>query len=303
MANTMRARMGQTINELIERDQRVVLVLADISTTYFERAAAAHPNRVINVGIMEQTAVSVAAGFALEGFLPIVHSITPFVVERPFEQIKDDLCYQRLGATLISIGASYDYGTDGMTHHGTGDVPILKTLPRMEIVVPGTAAEFDSLLRETYVGSAPTYIRLSERQNGLDRPVRFGRLHIEREGRDAVVVAVGPLLDVTLEAVADLDVTVLYATTVTPFDGETLRSAVATTGKSIVLVEPYYEGTLVPEVVAAVAPTPVRVEAIGVPRKILDRYGTAERHDAEIGLTPAGIRSRVERFLLTGRNE
>ena len=170
----------------------------------------------------------------------------------------------------------------------------------MEIVVPGTSAEFDSLLRETYVDGAPTYIRLSERQNGLDRPVRFGRLHIEREGRDAVVVAVGPLLDVTLEAVADLDVTVLYATTVTPFDSETLRAVVAATRKAIVLVEPYYEGTLVPQVVAAVAPTPVRVEAIGVPRRILDRYDTAERHDAEIGLTPAGIRSRVERFLRTG---
>ena len=224
----------------------------------------------------------------------------PDLTEHPISEARN---HAYAAFPLISIGASYDYGTDGMTHHGTGDVPILKTLPRMEIVVPGTAAEFDSLLRETYIDSAPTYIRLSARQNGLHRPVKFGRLYIEREGRDAVVVAVGPVLDVTLEAVADLDVTVLYATTVTPFDGETLRAAVATTGKSIVLVEPYYEGTLVPEVVAAVASTPVRVEAIGVPRQILDRYGTAERHDAEIGLTPAGVRSRVERFLLTGRNE
>ena len=88
------------------------------------RVVKRFPERVINVGIMEQTAVSLAAGLALESFHPIIHSITPFVAERPFEQIKDDFCYQGLGGTFISIGASYDYGTDGMTHHGPADVPI-----------------------------------------------------------------------------------------------------------------------------------------------------------------------------------
>jgi hypothetical protein len=122
------------------------VVLADISTSYFRDASKKYPERVINVGIMEQTAVSLASGLALEGFHPIVHSITPFVVERPFEQIKDDFCYQGVGGTFISIGASYDYGTDGMTHHGSADVPILKTLPRMQICVPGTADEFEVLL-------------------------------------------------------------------------------------------------------------------------------------------------------------
>ena len=118
LSDSMRDRMGKVINALIERDPKTALVLADISTTYFRDAMQKHPARVVNVGIMEQTAVSLAAGLALEGFHPIVHSIAPFVTERPFEQIKDDFCYQGLGGTVISIGASYDYGTDGMTHHG-----------------------------------------------------------------------------------------------------------------------------------------------------------------------------------------
>ena len=159
----------------------------------------------------------------MEGFHPIVHSIAPFVVERPFEQIKLDFCYQGLGGTLISTGASYDYGTDGMTHQGPGDVPILKTLPGMQICVPGTADEFETLLRQTYNNGAPTYIRTSVQQNHASRPVRFGKLHLEREGRDGVVVAVGPMLDRTLAAVKDMDLTVLYATTVVPFDEETLQ--------------------------------------------------------------------------------
>ena len=105
---TMRAQMGRTLEDLMDVDPRLVVVLADISTGYIERPATTHPDRVINVGIMEQTAISLAAGFALEGFVPVVHSIAPFLVERPFEQIKDDFCYQWLGVNFISIGASYD---------------------------------------------------------------------------------------------------------------------------------------------------------------------------------------------------
>lgn len=297
MADSMRDRMGRVVSELIEADEKVALILSDISTTYFDDAFKKYPERVMNLGIMEQTAVSLAAGFALEGFHPIIHSITPFVVERPFEQIKDDFCYQGLGGSLISIGASYDYGTDGMTHHGCADVPILKSLPRMEICVPGTADEFETLLRQTYSNGAPTYIRTAAQQNSTSRSVTFGKLHVEREGREGVVLAVGPMLDRTLAAVADLDLTVLYATTVLHFDEETLRSAVANSSPNITLVEPYYEGALVPDVAKALQDTPARIEAIGVPRRVLHQYGPPERFDQELGLTPEGIRTRISQFL------
>jgi transketolase len=298
MEPTMRAQMGRTIEELMDADPRLAVVLADISEGYFERAAAAHPERVIKVGIMEQTAVSLAAGLALEGFIPVCHSIAPFIVERPFEQIKDDFCYQRLGGNFISIGASYDYGTDGMTHQAPGDVPILRTLPRMEVVVPGTPGEFDALFRQSYADGAPTYFRLHVQQNVADRPVRFGRLHVERTGSRATVVVVGPMLDRTLEAADGLDVGILYCTTVAPFDGDTLRAVVGDAlVNAVILIEPYYEGTLVPEIVRELSPAPVRVEAIGIPRRVLSRYGGPDEHDADLGLTAGGIRGRMEAFL------
>jgi len=297
MPDSMRERMAAVVSELIESDPKTALVLADISAAYFRDTLRQYPDRAINVGIMEQTMVSLAAGFALEGFHPIVHSITPFVVERPFEQIKLDLCYQGLGGTLISTGASYDYGTDGMTHQGPGDVPILKTLPRMQVCVPGTADEFEALLRQTYKNGAPTYIRTSVQQNDAARPVRFGELHLEREGKDGVVVAVGPMLDRTLEAVAGMDLTVLYATTIVPFDEQALKRAMAHASANVSLVEPYYEGTLVPEVARALQTMPTRIQAIGVPRRILDRYGPPERIDRKVGLTVDGIRARITTFL------
>jgi transketolase len=293
---TMREQMVQTLQELVERDERLVVLLGNISASLFDKALfKRNPPRIYDLGIVEQALIGVAAGMAAEGLIPVAHSITPFLVERPFEQLKDDFCYQGLGGNFISIGASYDYSSDGMTHQGSADVQILRSLPRMQIVVPGTAREFDTLFRESYANGAPTYFRTSARVNAQDVAVRFGQAEVVRTGTQATVVAVGPALAATHAATEGLDVTVLYYTTAVPFDGETVRAA-SPHGR-IVLVEPFYAGTLTPEIVAAMGHSPTTIEAIGVPRQVLYHYGTPEEHDEAIGLTSHGIRQRLETFL------
>ncbi len=122
-------------------------------------------------------------------------------------------------------------------------------------------------------------------------------------GRRAVVVAVGPMLDPVLDAVADLDVTVAYTTTVRPFDAEGLRSLEASSGApgassgAIVLVEPYLAGTSAFAVSSALASRPHRLLSLGVQRSELRRYGTPADHAALQGLDAAGIRRAVTRFL------
>ncbi len=291
----MRQQMVTTLEELMVTDEQLVVVLAEISYSLFNKKNPAFAKRILNLGIMEQMMVSMAAGIAMEGFIPVVHSITPFLAERPFEQIKDDFCYQQLGGNFISTGASYDYSEEGMTHHGPGDVQILHSLPGMQIVVPGTAREFDTLFRESYANGSPTYYRLSVKSNPVDYPVRFGEMVIVKQGKQATVIAVGPMLAAVLTAVEEMDVAVLYCTTVAPFDGETLRAT--SQSNKIVVVEPYYEGVLVPDICATMKQTPIRVETIGVPHQILSRYGEPEQHDEELGLTPGGIRSRIEQFV------
>lgn len=295
MITTMRQQMVATIEELFQRDKCLSLVLGDISLELFANVFQRYPERAFNLGIMEQTMVSVAAGLALEGFIPIVHSITPFLVERPFEQIKDDFCYQHLGGNFISTGASYDYGTDGMTHHGSADVPILKQLPGMQIVVPGTPKEFDQLFQAAYANGAPTYYRMSMRNNPIEADVQFGKLAALKEGKRATVIAVGSALAHTLPAVSDLDVSLYYCTTVAPFDKEALLTSQSS---NIILVEPYYEGALVADIAAALRHRATRIEAIGVPHKVLSHYGSADEHDAANGLSPHAIRQRIEQFLI-----
>jgi transketolase len=291
----MRKQFVRTTEDLIARDERLVLLLGDIGVFGFRNAFQQFPERVYNIGICEQAMTSLAAGLAKEGLIPVVHTIAPFLAERSFEQIKVDFCYQKLGGNIVTVGASYDYAALGCTHHCPGDVAMLRTLPGLEIVVPGTSGEFDTLFRAAYADGHPTYFRLGERNNPQPFEVEFGRANLLKRGSLATVVAVGPALRPVLAATQDLDVTLLYYTTVAPFDGETLRQNCAS--RKVVLVEPYYQGGLVADIHAALGSTAVAIEAVGVPHRFLTNYGHAEQHDEAIGLTPAGIRERVEKLI------
>ena len=239
---------------------------------------------------------SLAAGFALAGFHPVVHTIAPFLAERPLEQVKLDFGYQRLGGLFLSVGASYDYGASGMTHHSPGDVAALSTVPGIEIVLPGTADETERLVRATYANGRPTYLRTQTSTNARSHELAPGGLTLVRRGSALTVIAIGPMLDRTLEALDGLDATVLYATTVFPLDRQTL-AAEAAPADEVAIVEPLYEGTTTAEVAAALAHRPARILSIGIPREVISRYGTVEEHDRELGLDARGIRERILGFL------
>src|SRR6478672_9514073 len=295
MVIDMRSQLARTATDLVERDPNVAVVLAEISVDRFERAIAIAPNRVVNIGIMEQTLVGVAAGFAMEGF----HTIAPFLVERPFEQVKVDFGYQGLGGTLASVGAPYDYGTEGGTHHSPGDVGVVLTVPNTDVLVPGCAAELDRLLGETYADGRLTYLRASVAQNDVAFEVGRGRLGVVRRGSRATVIVVGSLLTRTLAACEGLDVSVLYTASVAPFDAAGLAAA-AGPDPLVIAVEPFYEGTLLPALADALRHVPSRFASVGVPRRFITSYGTAAEHDRKLGMDVAGIRRRVVAALEPG---
>lgn len=286
----MRQHMSEMLGKLLLEDERLVVVLADISAARF----APH-KRCINLGIMEQCLIGVAAGLAMEGFIPVAHTFAPFLVERPLEQLKDDFCYQHLGGNFVSTGASYDASVEGMTHHGPGDVQALLSLPGMQIIVPGTALEFERLFRQTYANGSPTYHRLALRSNTDEQPVDFGELRVIQRGKAGTIVAVGPMLEPTIQASTELDVTILYCTTVAPFDGATLRRECV--GERVALVEPYYAGGLAASIMAEMQHQPIRLASIGVPHETYHNYGTPEQHEEALGLTPHSIRERLLAFL------
>ncbi len=297
----MRDRFGHVTSELLDSEPNAAVVLADIGVNALYRAAQRHPDRVINVGIREQAMIGVAAGMALAGFRPIVHSYTPFLVERPFEQIKLDLGHNGLDAVLVSIGGSYDASSEGRTHQAPEDVALIGSLPGWTVHVPGHPDEVEAILRRAVTSGGSAYVRLANQSNAVAHRMKPGRLLPIRHspGASATVVAVGPMLDPVLAATSDLAVNVLYATSVVPFDAATLRAVATSAAGSpeIVVVEPYLAGTSAAAVSDAVRARPHRLLSLGVPRAEHRHYGTPEEHQSAHGLDAAGIRRSIVAFL------
>jgi transketolase len=288
---TMRTRFYELARAALRDDDRVAVVTAEIGT----ESIGPHP-RHYNVGIREQLVIGVAAGLALEGYRPVAHSYTPFLIERPYEQIKLDLGHQDLGAVLVSTGASYDGARAGRTHQAPEDVAAVAALPGWTIHVPGHADEVERLFARALRTDDRVYIRLSDEENA--EAVDSEGIVVLRRGEPAapVILAVGPTLDETLAATADLPATVAYTATVRPFDAEGLRAALGDSS-DVVLVEPYLAGTSAGEVAAALFDRgPHRLLSLGVSLGELRRYGTAAEHRTAHGLDATGIRASLERL-------
>lgn len=290
-----RTQFARTTADLVDDDPSVAAVYAEISGQLLADVERRHPDRVVNVGIREQLLVSVGAGMALTGLRPVVHTFGSFLVERAFEQVKLDFGHQDVGGVLVGSAGSFDIASGGRTHQSPGDLALLDTLPAISLHAPGNAAETDTTLRAVVAGSGLHYVRVVGQTNALTHPFAPGRFHVVRRGAGATVVALGPVLDAVLAATAGRDVTVLYASTVRPFDARGLRSVLASS--DVVLVEPWLAGTSARHVVDALSDVPHRLLALGVAREEHRHYGTAEQHVAAHGLDAAGIARSLEGFL------
>lgn len=293
----MRKQLVKTVENILKSDDKTTLLLGDIGVFGFRNAFKEHPNRVFNIGILEQSMISLASGMALNGLIPIVHTIAPFMVERALEQLKVDFGYQNVGGNFISIGASYDYAALGGTHHCPADVMLMSSIPNMQIVCAGTSQEFDKLINESYNNGQPTYFRLSEYENSNNQHVRFGEANLIRRGSQATIIVVGNMLDKVIEACKDLHVTILYYTTIKPFDGQLLRDNF---NENIIVVEPFYEGSINYQITKTLEVTKTLVgkkyciRNLGVLHNFLKGYGTKQEHDENLELDVKGLKEQIE---------
>lgn len=171
-----------------------VFLTGDLGFSAFEELQTEMQDRFINAGIAEQNMVSVAAGLAICNEPVWVYSIAPFCYARPFEQIRNDICYHQLPVKIVGNGGGYAYGAMGYTHHAIEDYGVLLTLKGIEIFIPAFDQDLPSTFRKMMLSKQPNYLRLGRCELTQPTPLfpyRPWRKILEGDGR--ILLAVGPL--------------------------------------------------------------------------------------------------------------
>lgn len=290
----MRKAMQEVVASTITGHADTALLLVDIGVWPFRDLLKQYPERVKNIGIFEPGTISIAAGLSLSGITPVVYGISPFIVQRALEQLKLDFIYQNTGGNFITTGASYDFSTLGYSHYCPEDVATLYQLPGMEIITPGTPDQFRKLWGVYALDGRASYFRMTDYCNKKEVDVEPGKAVVLKKGSKGMVIAVAETLDPVWSAVQDEDVTVLYFTTVQPFDSAALQKLYT---PNIFVCSPFYEGTFAPLIVSALQGQKILIREIGVPRKVLRNYGTFQEKNDYCGLTAEKIRVEIKNFL------
>ncbi|MFQ5514346.1 MAG: transketolase family protein [Myxococcota bacterium] len=256
----MRNVFAETLYEEARKDPRIFIVVADISPagsmSEFRRE---FPERFINVGVAEQSMIGICAGLALRGCRPFAYTIATFSLYRPFEIIRDDLCYQNLPVTVVGIGGGVVYSTLGGTHHAQEDVAVSTAIPNMSVLAPCDPPEVAAATRFCARESkGPVYLRLGkagEPTLTADAPEawEFGRLRYVRRGRDVCIISYG-LMVARAVAIADRlrakgrSVSVVSAHTLKPLNADDVTEILETHRSVVVLEEHSPYGGLAPRI-------------------------------------------------------
>ena len=292
---------ANTMKRLMKQDPSVVgISAAMLEGTGLEEVRQEFPDRVYDVGIAEQHAVSMAAGMAATGAKPFVSIYSTFL-QRAFDQVVHDVCLQNLPVTIIADRAGV-VGEDGKTHHGAFDVSYLRCLPNAVVAAPTDENEFQHLIYTAYKHKGPFAIRIprgAATGAPMDEKLRtlpLGRGTVMREGGDVVIFSLGKAASAAVEA-ADLlaehgiSCGVVNPRFVKPLDVDLIMDAAQRTGRLVTVEENVLAGgfgSAVLEALAAANLQNVSVHRIGMPDFFVE-HGTAADQRRRLHLDAEGI--------------
>jgi 1-deoxy-D-xylulose-5-phosphate synthase len=202
--------LGQTVLRLMKENEKVVVISAAmLDGTGLARAAAEYPQRVFDVGICEQHAVTLAAGLASQGFIPVVAVYSTFL-QRAYDQIIHDVCLPGLGV-IFAIDRAGIVGEDGKTHQGSFDISFLRCLPNMILASPADENELQNMLCSAVKYRRPAAIRYPRGcgrgtpQEATSQDIQIGKGRVLRDGADLTMLTLGPMAYSALEAARILE--------------------------------------------------------------------------------------------------
>ncbi|MBC7327937.1 transketolase family protein [bacterium] len=306
LKSTRRA-YGEALVELGERNERIVVLDADLSkSTYTNLFAKKFPNRFFNMGISECKMISCAAGLATTGKIPFASSFAVFAAGRAWEMVRLSVGYTNLNVKIAASHAGISVGEDGPTHHCAEDIALMRVIPNMTVLVPADATETKKAVFASAEWQGPVYIRLGR----PDIPIIFddsydfqiGKAYVLKEGKDVSILACGLMVWQALQALEllekeGIEAELVNVSTIKPLDEETILRSLSKTRCAVSAEEHNIIGGLgsaVAELITEKLPIPL--ERVGVKDRFAES-GPWKELLKKYGLTPEDIKQAALRAI------
>jgi len=241
----MRTAFMETLCELAEKDENIWLLTGDLGYSVLECFAKRFPERFVNVGVAEQNMTGIASGLAMCGKTVFTYSIANFPTFRCLEQIRNDVCYHNSKVKIVAVGGGLAYGSQGVTHHGTEDLAIMRALPNMTVIAPADPIEAKLATKAIAEWLGPCYLRLGKANEPIVHDYipnfQIGKSIMLRDGNDVTLIGTGGMVFNCLRAAEQLEISgistrVVSMHTLKPVDKDVIISAARET-KVIITVE------------------------------------------------------------------
>jgi transketolase len=302
----MRNTFAETLYREATENDSIFIVVADISPVgNMANFRTEYPDRFINVGVAEQSMIGICAGLALKGCQPFAYTIATFSLYRPFEMVRDDLCYQNLPVTVVGMGAGVIYSDHGGTHHTMEDIAVAGAIPNMQIIAPCDPAEVIEATRWcARQKNGPVYLRLGKAGEPIltkdAEPWEFGKLRCLRRGSDVAILSYGVIAKTAFD-LADRFAehgklaSVFSCHTLKPLDRQGIAAVLQQHPHVIVIEEHVPQGGLAPQTkqVAWDVQARCRLDTFTLQDQFIHNNGRHGDMLAAHGLSLAAISSRV----------
>ncbi len=297
----MRNSVINKITDYAKKDKRIFLITGDAGFGVLDEFKKKFPDRFLNLGIAEQNMISFSAGLALAGYRVFIYNIIPFLLFRCYEQVRNDICYQRLPITLIGIGSGLTYAPQGMTHYSIEDIQIARSLSNLVILSPSDPLEAEKCSEYAMKSKLPVYIRLAksgEPKIHKIRPKTIAEPIVVREGKRVAVLFHGSIAEEVISALGDLreQVKAISIPKIWPLDFKSLSEKLKGIHTLITVEEHFIDGGLGSIIANWILREglSIRLKKMGIRNefvhKIKNRHGMRQYY----GISSSNIRSTIK---------
>ena len=305
----MRNAYLSALYDLARNNKQIMALVADIGAIVFDKYREDFPSQFINFGVAEANMISAAAGLASCGKIPFAYTIAPFITMRTYEQIRNDVCLQKMNVKIVAVGVGFVYSTLGPTHHATEDIALMKVLPDMTVISPADPLEARKATIAAAQIEGPVYLRLGTSKEPdvyqQDYDFTVGRGVKLNDGDDATIIATGSIVHDALQAVMELEeenisVKLINIHTIKPIDKEIILQAARETRAVLTVEEHNIEGgfgSSVADVILEGNGAPIKFKRLGVNDTFCSYYGTHQELKSRYGLAREDIIREVKCLL------